>query len=103
MTVLTLDLGTSATKAALWGDDGLLAIARSEITSFHPQPGWAEQDPEDWWLSVVDACAQLRRGERADYDRIDAVGFSAARETFAGFDDEMQPIGPGILWSDITT
>ncbi len=31
---------------------------------------------------------------------VDAIGFSAARETFAGFDDEMQPIGPGILWSD---
>lgn len=100
MTVLTLDLGTSATKAALWGDDGLVAITRGEIRTAHPRPGWAEQDPEDWWLSVVDACTQLRDDVREEYDRIDAIGFAAARETFAGFDDELRPIGPGILWSD---
>jgi xylulokinase len=100
VTVLTLDLGTSATKAALWDDDHLVAITRAEVPTAHPRPGWAEQDPEDWWLSVVDACAQLRADARTGYDGIDLVGFSAARETFAGFDDEMQPVGPGILWSD---
>ena len=100
MTVLTLDLGTSATKAALWDDDHLVAITRAEVPTTHPRPGWAEQDPEDWWLSVVDACAHLRVDARTGYERIDLVGFSAARETFAGFDDDLQPVGPGILWSD---
>ncbi|MGZ4799063.1 MAG: xylulokinase [Acidimicrobiia bacterium] len=100
MTVLTLDLGTSATKAALWDDSGLVAIARGEIATTHPRPGWAEQDPEDWWLSVVDACAQLRQDAPDAYQAVTALGFSAARSTFAGFDAELRPIGPGILWSD---
>src|SRR6185295_10727350 len=34
------------------------------------------------------------------YDAIDAVAFSAARETFALFDASLAPLGPGILWSD---
>jgi xylulokinase len=100
MTVLTLDLGTSATKAALWDDDGLVAIARSEIATVHPRPGWAEQDPRDWWRSVVDACAHVRRDAPAAYQAVEAVGFSAARETFAPFDDDLRALGPGILWSD---
>jgi xylulokinase len=100
VTVLTLDLGTSATKAALWDDGGLVAIARGEIVTTHPRAGWAEQDPEDWWRAVVDACAQLRNDEPAAYRQVTAVGFSAARESFAGFDAELRPIGPGILWSD---
>ncbi len=100
MTVLTLDLGTSATKAALWDDAGLVAITRREIATAHPQPGRAEQDPEDWWLSVVDACAELRRTEPRRYAQVEAVGFSAARETFAPFDADLRAIGPGILWSD---
>jgi xylulokinase len=100
MTVLTLDLGTGATKAALWDDDGLVAIARSPIDTVHPRPGWAEQDPEDWWRSVVDACAQLRSDAPDDYANITALGFAAARATFALYDEHLEALGPGILWSD---
>jgi xylulokinase len=100
MTVLTLDLGTSATKAALWGDDGLITIARAEIATAHPQPGWAEQNPDDWWSSVVEACATLRIDAPGEYATIHAVGFTAARSTFAGFDADLRPVGQGILWSD---
>jgi xylulokinase len=98
--VLTLDLGTTATKAALWDDGGVRAIARSVITTRHPQPGWVEQDPDDWWRSVVDACAQLRAELPDVYARTEAIGFSAARETFAPFDADLTPLAPGILWSD---
>ena len=98
--VLTLDLGTSATKAALWRGAELCALARVPIATTHPQPGWAEQDPDDWWSSVVESCAELRAIARADYDAVVAIGFSAARETFALYDDALRPLGPGILWSD---
>lgn len=100
MTVLTLDLGTSATKAALWGDDGLLAFTRADLATSYPRPGWVEQDPADWWQSVVDACAALRAGEPTAWDAVVAVGFAAARETFALFDQDLEPLGPGVLWSD---
>jgi xylulokinase len=100
VSVLTLDLGTGATKAALWTDDGLVAITRAALPTAHPRPGWAEQEPEDWWRSVVDACAQLREEAPEAYATIGTVGFTAARETFAPFDEDLRPLGPGILWSD---
>lgn len=99
-TVLTLDLGTSATKAALWSGSELVAIARGPLATTHPQSGWAEQEPETWWSSVVDACAETRALAPETYSGIEAVGFSAARETFALFDEALRPLGPGILWSD---
>lgn len=99
-TVLTLDLGTSATKAALWSGSELVAIGRGPLATAHPQSGWAEQEPEAWWSSVVDACAETRALAPETYSRIEAVGFSAARETFALFDEALRPLGPGILWSD---
>ena len=98
--VLTLDLGTSATKAALWRGGELCALARASIATVHPQPGWAEQDPEEWWSSVVAACAEVRATAPSDYSMIRAIGFSAARETFALFDEELRPLTAGILWSD---
>ena len=88
--VLTLDLGTSATKAALWRGDELVALARAPIATAHPQPGWAEQDPDEWWTSVVAACRGVRALAPSDYESIDAIGFSAARETFALFDAELR-------------
>ena len=53
MRILTIDLGTSATKAALWSEDGPLAMGRATVDVEHPRPGWVEQDPGD--VVVVDA------------------------------------------------
>jgi xylulokinase len=99
-TVLTLDLGTSATKATLWADGTVVGPARAPLTTLHPGPGRAEQDPSSWWTSVVDACATLRGQDPDAYAAIDVVACSAARETFALFDATLAPLGPGILWSD---
>jgi xylulokinase len=98
--VLTLDLGTSATKGALWQGNRLVAIARGPLETVHPRPGWAEQDASSWWTSVVDVCRELREVAPADWAEVRTIGFSAARETFALFDAQLAPLGPGVLWSD---
>ncbi|HSO96692.1 MAG TPA: FGGY family carbohydrate kinase [Acidimicrobiia bacterium] len=100
MNVLTLDLGTSATKAALWADTRLVALTRTPIATRHPGPDRAEQDPEDWWRAVVDACAELRVAAPDEYASLEMVSCAAARETFACFDAALHPLSPGILWSD---
>ena len=99
-TVLTLDLGTSATKAALWSGRRLAALTRVPIATAHPEAGWAEQDPTCWWSSVVDACAEVRATEPDAYAAVSAIGFAAARESFVLVDEALCPLGPGILWSD---
>jgi sugar (pentulose or hexulose) kinase len=99
-TVLTLDLGTSATKAALWHGTELRALARATLATSHPHPGYAEQEPASWWQSVIEACAQVRGDAGVALDSIEAVSFSAARETFALYDDDLGALTPGILWSD---
>jgi xylulokinase len=99
-TVLTLDLGTSATKAALWSGCRLAALTRVPIATAHPEAGWVEQDPSHWWSSVVDACAQVRAIAPDAYAAVRAMGFAATRESFVLVDEALRPLGPGILWSD---
>jgi sugar (pentulose or hexulose) kinase len=41
MNLLTIDLGSSATKAALWSEHGLIALGRASVAIEHPKPGWA--------------------------------------------------------------
>jgi xylulokinase len=98
--VLTLDLGTSATKAALWSGAEIVAMGRGPIDTAHPRAGWAEQDPRKWWASVVEACERVRQNAPEVYAGVEAIGFSAARETYAPFDHDLHALRPGILWSD---
>jgi xylulokinase len=100
VTVLTLDLGTSATKAALWSGPERVESARVPIATTHPAPGHAEQEPEYWWRAVVDACCALRTAAPSLYAEVETFACSAARETFACFDGELRALSPGILWSD---
>ena len=98
--ILTIDLGTSATKVVVWSPAGAVAVGRAEVATLHPRPGWAEQDPADWWASVVEACAQARGLAAEAWSSIEAVGFSAASESVFPVDEAGLAIGHGLLWSD---
>jgi sugar (pentulose or hexulose) kinase len=61
--VLGLDVGTSGVKALLVGPAGdVAAEAVAPLALRTPRPGWAEQDPEDWWAASVAAIRACSRG-----------------------------------------
>jgi xylulokinase len=93
--ILTADFGTTATKAALWTEQGMVAMAAAPLATQHPEPGWAEQEPAAWWRSLRDAVDQL-----PDPGPLDAIGLCGARETFLPVTGDLVPLGPGLLWSD---
>jgi xylulokinase len=98
--ILTVDLGTSVTKVALWDRSGLVALAGAPVDTVHPAPGWSEQDPSAWWESVVGACAQVRQRAPDGFASVEVVGCTGARQTFALVDAAGAALGPGIVWSD---
>jgi sugar (pentulose or hexulose) kinase len=98
--ILTLDLGSSITKVALWGPDGLVGWAGCPVGTVHPLPGRSEQDPGEWWTSLVSACQEMRAREPEAFTAVDVVGCTGARQTMAVVDAEGQALGPAILWSD---
>lgn len=82
--LIGVDLGTSATKAALYEPDGtLLAEASVDVPISYPAPGVVEQDQDDFVRTAAEAV-----------QRILAAGSAAAGDVAAiGFDSQMAGIG----------
>jgi len=107
--ILTLDLGSSITKVALWDPDArrtpdgpgaLVAWSGAPVMTTHPLPGWSEQDPASWWESLVVACGEVCSRHPGMYAKVDVIGCTGARQTMALVDTDARPLGPAILWSD---
>jgi xylulokinase len=96
-TLVGLDVGTSGVKALALSRIGDV-VARSErfYRLSTPAPGWAEQDPEDWWRAAEAALQDL--GVRPS-----AVGFSGQMHGLVVLDDEQRVLRPAILWNDQRT
>jgi xylulokinase len=98
--ILTLDLGTTVTKADVWSADGPVASGRAVLDTNHPAPGHDEQDPASWWPAAVRACADARAADPTAFDGVEAVGCTAARQTIVAVRADGSPTGAAILWSD---
>ncbi len=56
--LLGIDIGTSACKVAVFDVEGhVLAQSTQPYAVYYPQPGWAEQDAQEWWGAI---CAGIR-------------------------------------------
>lgn len=97
-TFLGLDVGTSGVKAILVSPAGeVVATATAPLSLHTPQPGWAEQDPEEWWSA---SCTAIR-GVLAQRSRtIAAVGIAGQMHSSVFLDRAGAVIRPALLWCD---
>jgi xylulokinase len=92
-----LDVGTTGVKALALSPAGdVLASAEETYELSTPRPGWAEQDPEDWWRAADRALARLG-------GRPTAIGLSGQMHGLAVLDDLDRVLRPAILWNDQRT
>jgi xylulokinase len=100
---LGLDVGTGGTRAVLVDERGqVVASASSEHAPFRaPYPGWAEQDPEDWWRAAQEAI----RGALAQVPdaKVDAVGLTGQMHGAVLLDKDGQVLRPSLIWCDQRT
>jgi xylulokinase len=99
--LLGVDIGTTATKAILADPQGRIAAgasAPSRLRSLHP--GWAEEDPEEWWQNVCRLVPGLIRDAGISKEAIAAVGVSGMVPTLVCQDREGVPLRPSIQQND---
>jgi len=93
-----IDVGTTGVKAIAVSPAGeVLARAEEEYPLSIPRPGWAEQDPEDWWRATERALAALGAHDVA------GIGLSGQMHGLVALDAGDRVLRPAILWNDQRT
>ena len=98
--VLTIDEGTTSTRALLIDESGkILDIVQEEITQYYPQPGWVEHDAEEIWLKTLNCCRELVKRNLEQAKEISSIAITNQRETTVVWDAKTgQPIHKAIVW-----
>jgi len=97
--LLGIDLGTTAVKVAAFAPDGRELAAHSVPYPIRrPRPGWAEQDPEDWWRATETAVRTVLSGLPGDAVR--TAGIVSQVNTHLLVDAALRPLAPAIIWQD---
>jgi len=99
MYYIGIDLGTSAVKLLLVAEDGQICNSvTKEYPMEFPQPGWSQQNPQDWRKAVLEGIPQLLEG--FDGSQVAGIGCGGQMHGLVVLDDQDQVIRPAILWND---
>ena len=103
MRLLGIDIGTSGCKVLLLDETGsIVGQAVAEYPMSTPQPGWTEQNPEDWWHGVVECLRAIGVDEGGDC-QVDAIGVTGQMHGSVFLDSAGEVIRPALLWNDQRT
>ena len=99
MLYIGIDLGTSAVKLLLMESGGkIVKIVSKEYALSFPNPGWSEQNPEDWYDQSVAGLKELLDGQ--DKSQVAGISFGGQMHGLVILDKDDQVIRPAILWND---
>ncbi len=99
MLYIGIDLGTSAIKLLMMDEQGTIRkIVSREYPIYFPNPGWSEQNPEDWFDASMDGLKELV--EWSGDEQIGGISFGGQMHGLVILDEEDCVIRPAILWND---
>lgn len=99
--VIGLDVGTGGARAFAVRQDGTV-MARTSQPFAHPpaalQPGWAEQDANQWW-EAARGCLRALVEQLGDLNVV-ALSVDSTSGTFVALDAEGVPLAPALMYND---
>ena len=99
MYYIGVDLGTSAVKLLLLDERGRIQnVVSKEYPLFFPEPGWSEQNPEDWYEKTIEGIQELMK--EFDRSRVAGISFGGQMHGLVVLDEKDQVLRPAILWND---
>lgn len=105
MYLLGYDIGSSSVKVSLIEASSGKIIAsdfspKKEMKIIANQPGWAEQNPSDWWINLKLANESVMQQSRVDAEDIKAIGITWQMHGLILVDKDQNLLRPSIIWCD---
>ena len=99
---LGIDIGTGGSRALLIDEKGAFVAG---FTAPHQEmamerPGWAEQDPRDWWDAAQKAVKGVLEAAGAKGEDVQAIGLSGQMHGLVLLDAANEVIRPSLIWCD---
>lgn len=103
MYILSLDQGTTSSRAILFDQEGQIAfMAQREYKQHYPQKSWVEHDPMEILNSQLEVTIEVLLNAKAG--EVAAMGITNQRETVVAWNKEDgKPIYNAIVWQDQRT
>ncbi|MFN2199254.1 MAG: xylulokinase [Anaerolineales bacterium] len=100
--LIGVDLGTSATKAALFDTDGrLVAEATAEVPIYYPKPGVVEQENDDFYRTAAQTINTCLRQSGIDPRQVAAIAFDSQMAGIGSIDEDYEPATRFDSWLDM--
>ena len=103
--ILTLDQGTTSSRAIVFNHDGeIVSVSQKPFKQLFPKPGWVEHNPNEIWSSQISCAAEVIAKLGVSGKEIAAIGITNQRETTIVWDRETsEPLYNAIVWQDRRT
>ncbi len=97
--LLGIDVGTSSCKVAAFDKVGRVVAESSGVYEvFHPQVGWAEQNPVDWWEAIIGCIKEILT--TVDADDIKGIGIDGQSWSAIAIDRDKNVLCNTPIWFD---
>lgn len=99
--LLGIDIGTSSCKAAVFKKNGeVAAAANAGYQVSYPKPGYAEQNPDDWWKAVCKATKECMEKGSVNPSDIAGIGVDGLSWAAVAVDRHGNVLANTPLWMD---
>jgi len=101
LSLIGIDLGSSAIKAVAYTSDGaVLASAREAVPTYRSHPGWSEIKLEESNAAFDRMLAAIARDPKLRRDPPVAISFSSSGREVFPVGENGQPLGPCLMTAD---
>jgi gluconokinase len=98
---MSVDIGTTRSKAMLYRiGKGIEGMSDREYGTYHPQPGFVEQDPEEVLSSVVRTVAELVEKTGISPGSVVTLSFAGIWQSILPVDRQGRALARSLTWAD---